>query len=65
MVLALSAVGFLLAGRPEAALARSCEDICGELAAQNCEKIDSMKCDFYIIGCLAGCSVGQLLKSDS
>jgi len=50
-----------LAAPTQSALAKDCEDICGEMAAKNCENIDSMKCAFYIWGCLSGCSVGQIL----
>lgn len=58
-------VGALLAltlGQPSPALARSCEDICGGKAAATCEDIDSFKCAAYITGCLAGCSVGKLIR---
>ena len=58
-------VGALLAlilGQPSPALARPCEDICGEKAAATCEDIDSFKCAAFITGCLAGCSVGKLFR---
>lgn len=63
-LLLLAAAMALLLGQPSAAAAaeRSCEDICGELAAQNCEVIDSMGCNFYIAGCLAGCTFGKIIK---
>lgn len=58
----LGALLALTLGQPAPALARSCEDICGEKAAANCEDIDSFKCAAYITGCLAGCSVGKLYR---
>ncbi len=59
----LLAAGLVLGlGQPSAALAESCEDICGEKAAANCEDIDSMKCAAYIIGCLSGCSTGKIIE---
>ena len=41
---------------------RSCEEICAELAAQNCEKIDSMACNYYIMGCHSGCAFARKIK---
>ncbi len=63
LVLLIAALGLVL-GQPSAAVAaeRSCEEICGERAAQNCEEIDSMKCNFYIAGCLAGCTFAKIIK---
>lgn len=52
-------------GQPQHVFAKEesgCEDICGELAADNCEDIDTFKCAMYIIGCLVGCSVEQLVS---
>jgi hypothetical protein len=60
LLLMAAAVAFTL-GQPAPALADSCEDICGEKAAANCEDIDSMKCGAYIIGCLSGCSTGKII----
>jgi hypothetical protein len=37
-----------------------CQDYCAELAASNCERIDSWKCTWYILGCLAGCNIASL-----
>jgi hypothetical protein len=57
-LLLLCAAALLLA-QPARAARYSCEDICAELAAKNCAKIDSMKCNFYILGCLAGCGFAK------
>lgn len=59
MALAVSALAMT---QPAPAFARSCEDICGELAAKNCDQINSVSCGFYIGGCLAGCSVGKIVE---
>jgi len=37
-----------------------CQDYCAERAAEHCERIDSWKCTWYILGCLAGCNIGSL-----
>lgn len=37
-----------------------CQDYCAEKAAENCERIDSWKCTWYILGCLAGCNIASL-----
>jgi len=37
-----------------------CQDYCAEMAAQSCERIDSWKCTWYILGCLAGCNIASL-----
>jgi hypothetical protein len=37
-----------------------CTDYCAERAAAHCDRIDSWKCAWYIIGCLAGCNIAQL-----
>jgi hypothetical protein len=37
-----------------------CQDYCGALAAQRCERIDSWNCTWYILGCLAGCNIASL-----
>ncbi len=37
-----------------------CQDYCAELAAQHCERIDSWRCTWYILGCLAGCNIASL-----
>ncbi len=60
-VLLVSAAALAL-GQPAPAFASSCEDICGELAAKNCKKINSVSCGFYIAGCLPGCSVGKIVQ---
>ncbi len=52
----------LIVGQPAPALARSCEDICADRAAETCDNIDSIHCAAFIAGCLAGCSVGKALK---
>lgn len=60
----LAAAAALAIGQPQAARAqqeKSCEDLCGELAAANCENIDSFKCAMYIMGCLVGCSVEKIV----
>ncbi len=59
----LAAAVALGLGQPQLAQAQegaSCEDLCGELAAKNCDNIDSFKCALYIMGCLVGCSVEKL-----
>ncbi len=61
MVLVVS-VAALALGQPAPAFASSCEDICGELAAKNCKKINSVSCGFYIAGCLPGCAVGKIVQ---
>lgn len=60
LLLMAAAVAWGLA-QPSPALAESCEDICGEKAAANCEDIDSLKCGAYIVGCLSGCSTGKII----
>ena len=54
-----------LAGPPPARAAESagpvqCQDYCSERAAEHCERIDSWKCTWYILGCLAGCNIASL-----
>ena len=62
MLSTLVAAMVIAMGPPaQSAFARDCEEICGERAAENCENIDSLKCAFYIWGCLSGCSVGQII----
>ncbi len=61
LMLLTAATTVLALGQPATALAKDCEDTCGELAAKNCEDIDSFKCALYIMGCLAGCSVGEIV----
>ncbi len=39
----------------------SCTDYCGEKAAENCEDLESWRCNLYIAGCLAGCNVNKYL----
>lgn len=64
-LLLLVTAAVLSLGQPASLQAESCEDICGEKAAKNCDDIDSVKCAFYIMGCLAGCSVGKLIASET
>ncbi|MFQ5890597.1 MAG: hypothetical protein ACE5JR_11165 [Gemmatimonadota bacterium] len=65
-VMALAALTMLGASgggsRPAAAAARQvdCTDYCAERAAAHCERIDSWKCTWYILGCLAGCNIANL-----
>jgi hypothetical protein len=49
-------------GDPDRERERDCEDICADLAAENCEDIDSVRCGFLIAGCLLGCSMGKLVE---
>lgn len=62
---ALALAGFATGVTPPEALAekakQSCSDYCGEKAAENCEEIDSWRCNLYIAGCLAGCNVNKYL----
>ena len=44
----------------EAAGPVECQDYCAERAAASCERIDSWKCMWYILGCLAGCNIASL-----
>jgi hypothetical protein len=37
-----------------------CQDYCAEMAARSCDRIDSWKCTWYILGCLAGCNIASL-----
>ncbi|UCF18787.1 MAG: hypothetical protein JSU87_12710 [Gemmatimonadota bacterium] len=60
--LVLAAVTAFVLSQPAPAFAKTCEDICGERAAEKCENIDSMKCAAYIAGCLAGCYFGKLVN---
>ena len=64
-IAALAIAGFATGVTPPEALAEkaktSCSDYCGEKAAQNCEEIDSWRCNLYIAGCLAGCNVNKYL----
>lgn len=68
MAIALAAVAFIAAsgGLGEGALARTtlktvdCTDYCAERTAEHCERIDSWRCSWYILGCLAGCNLAQL-----
>jgi hypothetical protein len=63
--LLLASVLLALAGPPPARAAGAvrpalCQDYCGERAAANCERIDSWRCTWYILGCLAGCNIASL-----
>ena len=61
----LTLAGFVTGVTPPEALAEkatvSCSDYCGEKAAENCDDIDSWRCNLYIAGCLAGCNVKKYL----
>ena len=61
LVLALTALS-VPAPANAAAVARPalCQDYCAEMAAENCERIDSWKCAWYMLGCLAGCNIASL-----
>jgi hypothetical protein len=61
MLLLMAAAASFGMAQPSPALAESCEDICGERAAANCQDIDSLKCGAYILGCLSGCSTGKII----
>ncbi|MFQ5746052.1 MAG: hypothetical protein ACE5HF_02380 [Gemmatimonadota bacterium] len=67
MAIALAALALLAGsgGIREGALARTtktvdCTDYCAERAAEHCERIDSWRCSWYILGCLGGCKLAQL-----
>jgi len=61
LVLALSVLSLPpAAGAAETAGPAKCQDYCAEKAAQNCERIDSWNCTWYILGCLAGCNIASL-----
>lgn len=62
---ALAALLLALAAPPAAVAAEragpvECQDYCAERAAAHCERIDSWKCTWYILGCLAGCNIASL-----
>lgn len=63
-LLLLAGLALLLSAPAAAQEARepTCDEICAELAAQNCEKIDSMACNYYIMGCHSGCSFAKKIK---
>ena len=63
--LLLAAATSLMLGSPAVAGEKDtrCEDICAELAAANCKRINSVSCSFYIVGCLSGCAVGQIIAT--
>ena len=46
--------------RPETLWAKSCTEYCGERAAADCDDLESFRCSFYIMGCLAGCNIARL-----
>ena len=48
------------AAAAEAAGPAKCQDYCAEKAAENCDRIDSWNCTWYILGCLAGCNIASL-----
>ena len=60
----LAAVLLALAGPPPARAAGTarpdCTDYCAERAAASCARIDSGRCAWYILGCLAGCNIASL-----
>lgn len=63
--LAIAAAMLALAVPPSARASTSagpveCQDYCAERAAAHCERIDSWKCTWYILGCLAGCNIASL-----
>ncbi len=57
-ILALSAPPHALASAEAGPI--ECQDYCAERAAEHCERIDSWKCTWYILGCLAGCNIASL-----
>jgi hypothetical protein len=61
LVLALAVLSVPAPARAaaEAGPAR-CQDYCAEMAARSCDRIDSWKCTWYILGCLAGCNIASL-----
>jgi hypothetical protein len=65
-LLLLAAALALLMGQPAVAeeppKERTCEAICAELAAQNCEEVDSMECNYFVMGCIYGCRVGKVIR---
>jgi len=62
--LALAVAMLAVAGPPNARAASAvrvaCTDYCGEKAAGYCDRIDSWRCTWYILGCLAGCNIASL-----
>lgn len=62
LLLASAALATLTATAPGPSLmaAKPCTEYCGEKAAENCDDIDSFECGWYIVGCLAGCSISRL-----
>lgn len=63
--LLVTAAAFAVIGtagpKPTPALAENpCPEYCGEKAAAHCDKIDSLKCYWYMLGCLAGCNISLL-----
>lgn len=64
--LAFAALTLLLGAesRPAAAADQektvSCTEYCGKKAAERCEDIQSLRCLWYMAGCLAGCKIALL-----
>lgn len=63
--LVLASLLLALAAPPPARAAAAagpaeCQDYCAERAAGSCDRIDSWKCTWYILGCLAGCNIASL-----
>lgn len=42
------------------AQADPCYEHCGNRAAEHCDDVHSLRCAFYIFGCLAGCRLAML-----
>ena len=72
-LLLLAAAMALLLGQPGSAMGMpwigpgilkeiECEVLCADKANEYCRVIDSMKCNFYLAGCLSGCNYGKLIK---
>jgi hypothetical protein len=61
LVLALAVLSVPAPARAAAEAAPAkCQDYCAEMAARSCDRIDSWKCTWYILGCLAGCNIASL-----
>ncbi len=62
LALCLGPPATTLAQQEEPKKEPTCEEICADLAAQHCDDIDSMECNFFILGCMAGCNYGKSIK---
>ncbi|MCK5488649.1 MAG: hypothetical protein KAI98_01600 [Gemmatimonadetes bacterium] len=61
LVLALSTLSMPPPARAAAkAGPAQCQDYCAEMAAESCDRIDSWRCTWYILGCLAGCNIASM-----